>query len=611
MVSLRREGQDSKAGPALRRARLNDVKRRVLQGVTEDEFRVLFDFQMVWALSGEVTREGLSKLLSRPDVLRVDLDSGGTGALAQSIPFIHADAVKARGLTGSGVTVAVLDTGIDSDHPAFAGSVMDQHCFCRNGNGSGCCPNTAIEQAGPGSAEDDNGHGTNVSGIIASQGGGGAPEGLAPAVRIVAVKVIDADNQFAFSSQVVAGLDWLLSNYPDIDLVNMSLGTAALFTGVCDTAASFTQAFAAVIDLLHDNGAAIVVSAGNNAEPTTLEAPACVKKAIAVGAVNDSDGSIAPFSNAGTALDILAPGVSITSTGNSGGTSTFSGTSQAAPHVTGTLALLRQQSPSFSNDAMEAILKETGTPTLDSRNGMSYPLLDALAAYDRTVALQRIVYPQFPLGQGFEVSLMVTNQSADPWSGKGLLDGGDWPVGRPWELNGQDRTGQSTFDIELAGNQTKVFVFTSSLAQVASGRLEIEGDVGSQLENLAAAYFYEFSSGGQLLDSTGVAPSPAVSAIRFPVERQGAVNTGVAIRNSEGDLHFTLFDESGDMVATRDMELDGGRFVNEIFDGVDTQSFVGSVLIEGTHPFNPVVLRQETTGQGFQLTSIPGTVVLP
>ncbi|HJT18745.1 MAG TPA: S8 family serine peptidase, partial [Thermoanaerobaculia bacterium] len=83
----------------------------------------------------------LQQLRSDPLVARADPDSGGRGSDLESLPLIGGDKAHELGLTGRGVTVAVLDSGIDESHPDFAGRIVDEQCFCRNSDGSGCCPN--------------------------------------------------------------------------------------------------------------------------------------------------------------------------------------------------------------------------------------------------------------------------------------------------------------------------------------------------------------------------------------------------------------------------------------------------------------------------------------
>ncbi len=390
----------SRTDIASRMTQIKSTRERALSRLGAADFTLTDSWDTISAVAGEITLSGVERLLADPDVLRVDLDTGGEGGLSGSVPFINADAVHSLGFTGFGMTVAVLDTGVDTAHPDLSDDLIAQHCFCRNSDGTGCCPDGSTEQSGPGSAEDDHGHGTNVTGIITSNGTV-APTGVAPDAEIVAVKVLDGNNRFASTAQVISGLDWIIVNRPDVDVVNMSLGTDALFSGLCDNAAAFTMAFASAIDTLRASGVSVFVASMNDGSATALAAPACVSGSAAVGAVYDADtGSafvngcldtttapdkVACFTNSNTVLDLLAPGVFITSAGIGGGTSTFSGTSQAAAHASGSAAVLLDADPTLSPDGIQGALEASGVVVTDTRNGLSFPRIDLLAALNDAV----------------------------------------------------------------------------------------------------------------------------------------------------------------------------------------------------------------------------------
>jgi len=362
-------------------------------------------FATVPALALSVDRQGLEALAAAGGVARVDLDEGGSGGLLQGLPLARIDPLQTLGFTGAGLKVAIIDSGIRLDHQSFAGRIVDEACFC-----TGCCPNGGNTQTGPGSGANGHPHGTNVAGIaVGGSGVAGVPTGAATGASIISIRVLDVNNSFCCSSDIVAAMDWLRVNHPDTKVANLSLGTGARFAGDCDQAAAFTQAMGAAVDGLVAQGTAVTVSSGNNGSSIDMQAPACVRNAISVGAVYDANvgsqsfGSVCSaattaadqmtcFSNLSTTTDLLAPGAPITAagTGSTSATSTFSGTSMAAPMTAGCIALLRQARPQATLAQIQAALE--ASPTRIARPGMAqdYPRVDCAAALAQLGALPQI-----------------------------------------------------------------------------------------------------------------------------------------------------------------------------------------------------------------------------
>jgi subtilisin family serine protease len=379
----------------LRNAEVGAIQGNVLEGLRPGDFLLTHRWQSLNAFAGDVTSAGLRALADDPDVLMVDVDPPAYADLAESAALIRADQVRGAGTTGRGVVVAVLDTGVDTHHADIRDSLIAEECFCTSPSGAGCCPNGSAQQSGPGAAEDDQGHGTNVTGIITSDGRV-APMGIAPDAQIVVVKVLDKTGA-GTSTSILSGLDFVINQHPEVKVVNLSLGLANLFPGSCDSAASFTTAFAAAVNTLRGRGAVFFASSGNNGSTSQIAVPACIGNAIAVGAVYKADAGtisfgctdattaadrIPCFSNSDSQVDVLAPGAPVTSAGIGGGVSTFVGTSQACPVAAGVAALMLSAHPGLSPDALEAALKNTGVTVIDPRNGLSFRRIDAKGAVD-------------------------------------------------------------------------------------------------------------------------------------------------------------------------------------------------------------------------------------
>lgn len=238
------------------------------------------------------------------------------------------------------VDVAVLDTGIDLEHPDLnvAGSTS-----CLNTTGGG--PRWSRNYYCAGSGDDDHYHGTHVAGTIGALDNGIGVVGIAPGARLWAVKVLDSAGS-GYTSGILAGIDWVVAR-GDIEVLNMSLGGSGVNT-----------AYETAIDSAVENGVVVVVAAGNSDTDASNYSPAFVASAITVSALADFDGApgaagtpgcridqddtLADFSNYGSPVDIAAPGVCILSTYplEKGEYATISGTSMAAPHVAGAAALL-------------------------------------------------------------------------------------------------------------------------------------------------------------------------------------------------------------------------------------------------------------------------------
>ncbi|MFI1035713.1 S8 family peptidase [Streptomyces sp. NPDC020951] len=207
---------------------------------------------------------------------------------------------------GAGVTVYVIDTGIRITHADFGGRARYGWDFV----------------GGDRIASDGNGHGTHVAGTVA-----GASLGVAKKAQVVAVRVLD-DSGAGTTAQAIAGIDWVTRHAHKPAVANLSLG------------GGYNAALDAAVRTSIRSGVTYTVAAGNLGQPAALHSPADVREAITVGATDRKDAR-AGFSNYGSALDLFAPGVSITSASYASDTGrvAYSGTSMAAPHAAGAAAL--------------------------------------------------------------------------------------------------------------------------------------------------------------------------------------------------------------------------------------------------------------------------------
>lgn len=402
-VALRSE--DLPAQGAQRRARVRERQQRVLDALPSGTFHLKRRYESLAGFAGWAQRPAIESLLRHRDVEFVYLDGTVHAALAQGVPLIGADEVHDRGFTGAGVNVAVLDTGIDTNHPDLSDDLVAERCFCDSHPSPqiACCPNGSASQSGPGSAEDDEGHGTSVSGIVTS-GGLVTAQGVAPDAGIVAVKVLDSTGGGTFSD-IAAGLDWVLTNRQalGIRLVNMSLSDGGQYSNPALSPCTGTNT-ANAIKSLHAAGVAVFSASGNDGFDNGISFPACVAEAISVGGVYDAplgsvswcgnaacttilctDNPTAPdkfvcHSNSDEILDLLAPDWRTDTSALGGGTTAFGGTSAATPYAAAEAALLLDADGSLTPGQVLALLAGNGPSVTNPGNGLAFARSDVGAA---------------------------------------------------------------------------------------------------------------------------------------------------------------------------------------------------------------------------------------
>jgi len=346
-----------------------------------------------------VDASALRALLRNKLVAAVQEDHIDTLALTESTQIVGADQAASAGLNGAGTTVAIIDTGVQSNHPFMAGKVVNGACFSGGGGyATSTCPGGAPAAygvaAGAACTYSDCEHGTHVAGIAA--GSSATMNGVASGASIIAYNVFSWNSSYGlvtYESDYIKALDdvYALRYSYNIASVNMSLGGGG-YTKYCDSVRPATKK---AIDRLRKVNIATVIASGNNGYTTAISAPACISTAISVGSTDKYD-DVSNFSNYDTFLNLLAPGGSIYSSIPGSSYATMSGTSMAAPHVAGAWAVMRQAFPTKSVSSVLSILKTTGKPIKDWRNGKVKPRIsvaDALAKYRKPTVAPNLLDP--------------------------------------------------------------------------------------------------------------------------------------------------------------------------------------------------------------------------
>ena len=381
-------------------------------------------FNYIPYLAMEVDAGALEALASDPEVVSIEEDKLLEPKLEESIPLVGAPEAWSQGFSGSGQTIAILDTGVDKDHRFLAGKVVSEACYSGSGKGESLCPggvsqSTRVGSGVPCSDPELPGcfHGTHVAGIAAGRG----PDfsGVARDAALISIQVFsklgpddcseeeeeeeESDEPCMRSSLTdqISGLERILelSDRFDVAAVNMSFGTEETFPAVCD---NFAPAYEAIVDRLQAVGIAAISSSGNEESSTGINFPACVSSVVSVGSTDDGssgrDGSetnrdeVSDFSNSSPELDLLAPGRWITSSYPENYFATAFGTSLAAPHVAGAWAVLKSKAPNATLEQALSALKSTGVSTTDSRNNITRPRIQVDAAVGALESQPRYTY---------------------------------------------------------------------------------------------------------------------------------------------------------------------------------------------------------------------------
>jgi subtilisin family serine protease len=314
---------------------------------------IKYSYTIINAIAAKLPEPAIENIQKNPRVTYVEMDGEVhtlDGELDNSwgVKHIGAGTVHDSGNKGTGIKVAILDSGIDYNHPDLNDNYQGGYDYVNNDK----------------DPMDDNGHGTHCAGIVAAEDDGEGVVGVAPEAYLYAVKVLDSEG-YGYGSDVIAGIQWSVKN--GMQVISMSLGGG-----------TYSRSLHKACDRAYDRGIVIVAAAGNagNSGGTgdNVLYPARYDSVIAVAATDISN-TRASFSSTGPDVELAAPGVDVTSTLLGGGTVLASGTSMACPHVAGTAALAIASGEGDVRQCLQDTADELGDEGIDNLYG--YGLVDA------------------------------------------------------------------------------------------------------------------------------------------------------------------------------------------------------------------------------------------
>lgn len=380
----------SPASEAMLRANVRDVQDAVLAQRGPGRFEVLYRYETVYGFSALADAAAIHALAGRDEVVSIQRVPELVKMDAESLPLTNTDDAHGLGFTGAGVTIAVIDDGIDHDHAAFGGQAAWPNSKILGGR------DFADNDSDPRIDCTAQSHGTAVAGVAAGNGGG--ITGTAKDAKLVFLKIQSAGicGSSSLDGDIVGAIDWAVANRATygIKVISMSLGTTTTYPGTCDTSQT---AYRNAIDAAVNAGITVLAASGNGAVSNGLSAPACIANAVSVGAVYDANIGAASFgicsdpttaadkitcySNSGSQLDILAPShCALTAQAGGGQTTCFGGTSSATPFSAGVAAVLLDKDGGLAPAQIRGLLEDHGRPITDSRNGLTRSRVDTLAS---------------------------------------------------------------------------------------------------------------------------------------------------------------------------------------------------------------------------------------
>ncbi|OHB70201.1 MAG: hypothetical protein A2W23_08090 [Planctomycetes bacterium RBG_16_43_13] len=389
---------------------IHSRQQAVLNRLDPSQLMLKHRYDNILGFAGRVTYGGLRVLAAMPEVELIEEDEIFEAHLAQGIALMNASTVRATH-NGTGVSIAIVDTGIDYTHSKLGGAAF---------------PNTKViggydhgdSDANP---MDCNGHGTSVAGIAAgtlAAGPGDYIGGVAHNAKLYGLKIVSGCAGSAAWSTIAAAWDWAVTHKNDnpsnpILVINTSFG-GGKYLSACDAtyptlATSANNAVA--------NGITLFASSGNDGYTNGLSSPSCLTNVTSVGAVYDANlgakywspctdlttaaDKVTCYSNSANFLDILAPSNDAYTTSVGGGyTSTFGGTSAASPYSAGAAGILQSYAKSttgsyYTPAVLKSKIVDNGDPITDAKNGITKPRVNvgnAVGGPNWALCLKDVLY---------------------------------------------------------------------------------------------------------------------------------------------------------------------------------------------------------------------------
>ena len=584
-------------------------KNSVLSRVSPGNFKLLKDYDKFPILYLEVDENALTALLNMAEVRYIGENRAVAPYLAQSLPLIRAPEVHMAGARGAGTSVAVLDTGVDYTLSAFGS------CTAPGAPVGTCKVAYAQDFAPDDSSLDDDGHGTNVSGIVV---------GVAPDTQVLGLDIFRTDG-FAYYSDIISALTWVIDNKAtySIAAVNMSFGSGE-FSQPCPS-----DTLAVAIGEVKSAGITTVAASGNDGYTAAIGAPACAPDAVSVGAVYDANvgirswcltepcnshctdnttaaDKVACFSNSTSFLTMLAPGSVIGSAGIS-----TSGTSQAAPHVSGAVAIMKEQNSLLTVDQVISGLTSTGVSVLDSRNNITKPRVDLYGLVSITNPIIGVAPSSFNfIGAegGFNPAdkiLSITNNGAGTLSW-GVSSSALWLTPTPVSGNGDGNVTLSVNTTDLTPG-----TYNANITITATGALNSPLTVPVTLEIKNAAYSEDFETGGLTKfpwvtggNATWAVQSSTVHSGAYTVQ-SGAITDGGASFlevtlnvTSPGYIYFWYKVSSEYFVDKMEFRVDGSLKKWDGYSGEINWTLTKFSVTTGVHTFRWEYLKDNDISEG-------------